>query len=76
MARVWIFSNSSDPNSTVDVLDGYAYIFVCEEDNQNGLCVTTDQVNITFHPNPTVEDVTKCLNLLGGVFNIDEKGIW
>ncbi|HMZ40827.1 MAG TPA: hypothetical protein PK099_11050 [Saprospiraceae bacterium] len=70
-----IFSNSSDPTSTVDVLDGYGtYVFVCEEDNQNGLCVTTDQVNITFHPNPTVEDVDKvCLNLLGGVFNIDER---
>ncbi len=69
------FSDLTDPNSVVDILDGFGtYTFVIEEDNHNGLCVTTDEVVLTFNPNPEVLDVDKkCLNELGGVFNIDER---
>jgi len=69
-----LFANTSDPQTNVQVLDGFKrYTFVIEEDN-NGLCVRTDEINVTFNPNPAIEDVDKvCLNLLGGIFNIDER---
>ncbi|MEO6189216.1 MAG: hypothetical protein ABIO44_01515, partial [Saprospiraceae bacterium] len=70
-----IFNKTDDATTHIDVLDGYGvYCFILEEDNNNGLCVVTDEVCITFNPNPVVENVDKvCLNSFGGVFNIDER---
>ncbi|NOT37579.1 MAG: hypothetical protein HOP11_09415, partial [Saprospiraceae bacterium] len=70
------FFDLTDPTTVVDVLDGFTgtYTFEFTEDNNNGLCVNTDRVTITFNPNPRVENTDKvCLNLQGGVFTTDYR---
>lgn len=69
------FFDITDPTTPVDVLAGPGvYTFEYVEDNNNGLCVGTDRVTITFNPNPVTENPDKvCLNLLGGIFTTDYR---
>ncbi len=71
------FIDITDPLSVVDIKDGPGlYEFEYCEDNEDGLCVACDRVKITFNPNPIVENTEKtCLNLQGGVFQLDYRFI-
>ncbi|MEP7196874.1 MAG: hypothetical protein ABI851_10155, partial [Saprospiraceae bacterium] len=67
------FSNIRDPNSVIDILNGFGtYTFTIEEDNHNGLCVQEDEVSITFNPNPELINVNKyCTRDVGGLGSDD-----
>ncbi|MEP7196495.1 MAG: hypothetical protein ABI851_08235 [Saprospiraceae bacterium] len=67
------FSNTRDPNSEINIIDGFGtYCFILEEDNYNGLCVQEDEVCITFNPNPELINVIKyCTRDLGGLSSDD-----
>ncbi|MEO6189192.1 MAG: hypothetical protein ABIO44_01390, partial [Saprospiraceae bacterium] len=63
------FINSANSSTNVLALGGFgSYTFILKEDNQNGLCVREDEVNITFNQNPDIQNVDKfCVELGSGM---------
>ncbi|HPI05108.1 MAG TPA: proprotein convertase P-domain-containing protein [Saprospiraceae bacterium] len=55
-----VFADTGDANSTVTVDSFGTYIFQWEE--SNGICVVSDQVEITFNESPTVNAIDETCN--------------